>query len=619
MASAAPVDAPTPPGRRRAYAPKKQEIQPFYAYANATLLSEADPNPKPAKVSRKEEADWQGLYNHLEARRQALWTWRLPWWSVWGQIAQFIRPERYTYFVTANVYEKGRRKDQAIVDRTATICSSKCGAGIMAGLTDPDRKWLSLGPAIPGFELDQDGQQWYEDLTERLNYIYTHSNFYDAQAQHDQDLVDFGTAVIIDYPDEEEIIHCVTPCAGEYMLGANFDFSDETLYREFRLTISQIVEMFGIDNCPSDIQQMWKQKGGALEYEQVIGHAIEPNFAIDDGMDRSVGVVPGGFTWREVYWIRGKKDAKPLSMTGFHEQPFAVSRWDTQANDPYGHGPGEYALGDTIQLQLETRQKAESIEKVNRPPMGADVALMNQPSSTNPGKITYMNTANGEKKFFPLYEIKPDIPAITADIALIQERIARTFYNDVFQPMEDLRNETQTSITATEIDAIKEERLLPLGPVFGRAYGALRSRVRRHIAIMIRRGLVPPKPASLQGIPTLVQFESMLTKAQKATSTAAIARTVQYAGSISDAFPEAKYVINGAQSVRSFADGVGATTKILNSPAQAKKLMLADQQKQQAMMAAQAAPPAVDAAKSLSQTSLAPGTALSALVGGQGQ
>ncbi len=609
------------PARRRAKPADNQDTQPFYAMANAALLSEADPGPKFKPSSTKDQQDWSRLYQHLESRRQALYTWRLQWWQTWSQVAQFQRPERYTYFVSSNVTDRGRRRDQNIVDRTASIAGMKCAAGLMAGLTDPDRKWLSLGPGIPGLELDQAGQQWYEDVTERLNYVYTHSNFYEAQAQHYEDMVFFGTGVVIDYPDEDEIIHCFTPCAGEYMLGANFDNNDESLYREFRMTISQIVEMFGIENCPEDVQRMWTTKGGALEYEQVIAHAIEPNYAISDGKS-PIGQVPGGFTWREVYWCRGKANDKPLSSTGFHEQPFAASRWDTQANDAYGRGPGEYALGNTIQLQVMVRQEATAIEKVINPPMGADAALMNQPSSTNPGKITFMNSSNGEKKFWPLYQVNPEIEAISKKIVMIQEQIARIFFNDVFQPMEDLRNETKTAITATEIDAIKEERLLPLGPVFGRAYGALRLRVRRHLMIMARRGLIPPKPQSLRGVPTKIDLISMLTAAQKATSTAAIARAFQFAGSISGAWPQALMALDPMAGITEFVDGVGATSKIVNSKQQIKKLMQQQQAQQQAQQAGQMAAqslPASKAAEALSNTSLAPGTALSALVPGQGQ
>jgi hypothetical protein len=604
---------------QRPGSPLDPKGQPYYAKGGPTLLSMADPDPKDDEPSIQEQQDWATIYQHCESRRQALYNWRLPWWTTWSQIARYIRPDRYYYFIVENVLDKGLRRDQAIVDRTATLAGEVCAAGLMAGLTDPDRDWAKFGPAIPGFELDQAAQAWYEDISERYNYVLTHCNFYDAQAQHYQDLVDFGNAPIIDYEDQDEVLHCFTPCAGEYMLGAGFDFSDEVLYREFRLTVSQMVEMFGVENLPQDIQQMWRQKGGALEYEQVIGHAIEPNFAINDGRDGNVGVVPGGFTWREVYWIRGKKDARPLAMAGFHQQPFAVSRWNTQGNDAYGRGVGEYMLPDAISLQLATRQMAESIEKVNRPPMGADVSLQNLPASTNPGKITFFNTGNGgEKKFFPLYEVKPDIPAIANYIRQVQERIQRTAYNDVFQIIQNLRQETKAEITATEVDALREEALLRMGPVIGRVYSSLRKRVRRHLAIMERRGLIPPKPPSLRGIPTKIDFISMLTAAQKATSTAAIARSVQFAGTISGAYPEARFVIDPDEAIREFNAGVGSTSKILRSPQQVKKLQMAFAQQQQAAAAMQQTVAGSQAAGNLGKASLAPGTALSALVGHAG-
>lgn len=603
-------------GRR--YSPDKNE--PFYQRSSPTLLALAPSDPQEKQVTEQERREWATVYNHCESRIQALWNWRLNWWNVAGEIARYMKPHRYYRWVeTANNYNYGRREDYAIVDRTATLCGDVCAAGMMGGLTDPDSQWAMFGPAIPGFELDQAGQQWYEEIGERYRYILTHSNFYDAQAQHCDDLVFFGTAPAIDYADEKEIINVRTPCSGEYFLGTGFDLSDEVLYEDFRLTVSQLVEGYGVDNLPDDVLKMWRQKGGALEREFVVGHAIEPNFAINQltGRDEGVGVVPGGFTWREIFWLRGKKDAKPLSMSGFHEQPFAVSRWGVRGNEAYGRGVGENMLGDCIQLQLETRQKAESIEKVNRPPMGADVSLQNLPSSTNPGKITYFNTgANGEKKFFPLYEVKPDIAAIAADIKEVQERLARTAYNQVFQPIQSLRNETRGQVTATEVDALKQEQLMQLGPVIGHVAGTLRLRVRRHLSIMARRGLIPKKPPSLRGVPTKIDLITMLTAAQKATQTAAIARSVQFAGVVSAVYPEARFVIDPEEAVREFNDGVGATSKILRSPQKVKQLIKAEQQQNQAKQALAETQQGAMAAKDLGNASVGPGTALSALVGG---
>lgn len=592
------------------------EDQPYYTKASPTLLAHEPSDPQEGVPGAAEQREWATLYDHCESRFQGLHTWRLAHWAVWSQVARYMAPWRFYAFQVANQYSNGIRNDFAIVDRTATLAGEICAAGLMSGLTDPDSRWLQLGPAIPGFELDQAGQQYYEDLTERLNYVYDHSNFYDAQTQHYSDLTFFGTAPIIDYESAENILQVRTPCAGEYLLGVGMNNTDEVFNEEIRQTVNQTVDMFGVDNLPADVLKQWRQKGGALESENVIGHSIEPNFAIDNGTGGSVGVVPGGFTWREVYWMRGKKDAKPLSVTGFHDRPFAVSRWDTQGNDAYGRGVGEKMLGDTIQLQLETRQKAESIEKVNRPPMGADVSLQNLPASTNPGKITYFNTANGgEKKFFPLYEVKPDIAAISADIALVQERIKETAYNKAFATISNLRSQMKGEVTATEIDALKEEALTQLGPVIGRIHGTLRNRVKRHLAIMARRGLLPPKPPSLQGVPLKIDLISMLTQARRATQTQAIARTVQFTGSMVGVWPEARFKIDPEAAVQAFNDGVGGTSKIMRTNKDVKKQMAQEQQQKAAAATTALTTQGAQAAESLSKASLAPGNALSALVG----
>lgn len=603
------------PGPRKAAA--LGEPNPHYTKASATLLSEVPADPKESLPNPSDKREWAALFGHLESRYQSLYMWRTSFWTTWSQIARYMLPRRFYPYITGNMYNQGLREDFAIIDRTATMVGEICAAGLMATLTDPDRAWLQLGPAVPNFELDSAGKAYYEDLTERLNYIYDHSNFYESQAQMYEDLTFFGTGCIIDYEDADTIINAFTPCMGEFMLGTGFSNGDEVFNREFRQTISQTVEMFGIENCPPDVVRMWTEKGGALQYENVIRHSIEPNFAVQGRGNEGIGIVPGGFTWREVYWVAGKKDYKPLSITGFNEQPHSVSRWSTQGNEAYGRGVGENMLGDAIQLQIETRQKAESIEKVNRPPMGADVALQNLPASTSPGKITYMNTMNGgEKKFFPLYEVKPDIPALTADIKIIWERLAKTAYNDVFQMMANLRLNAglKSDVTATEVDQLTQEALLRLGPMIGRIYGALRQRVRRHISIMERRGLMPPMPPSLKGVPLKIEFISVLTEARRAVKTQAIARTTQYAGSIAGVWPEAKYVIDADESVRQFADGVGASQKVIRTKDQVQALIQREQQAAEAQKALEQTAVGVDAAKGLSQTSLAPGNALSALV-----
>lgn len=92
-------------------------------------------------------------------------------------------------------------------------------------------------------------------------------------------------------------------------------------------------------------------------------------------------MVPALFTYREVYWLKGTGDRRGTTVAAApREKPFATIRWVVTSNDARLRSPGMDSLGDTKQLQLR-RGVAEFIEKLVRPPMGADLELKNEPSS----------------------------------------------------------------------------------------------------------------------------------------------------------------------------------------------------------------------------------------------
>ena len=209
-----------------------------------------------------------------------------------------------------------------------------------------------------------------------------------VKAQAFQDVTVFGTAPVIIYSDFEDVVRFYLPCAGEYFLATGARLTVDTFDREFVLTVSQIVEMFGLENCPKDVQAMWINGGASLDQEFVVCHCIEPNFAVSKkGTKEKINFIPGVFAYREIYWLKGIESDRPLSKMGFHKKPFMVARWATTSNDPYGRSPCMDALGDSKQVQQETRRKAEFIEKGVRPPMGANPELKNEPSSIVPGKM----------------------------------------------------------------------------------------------------------------------------------------------------------------------------------------------------------------------------------------
>src|SRR5581483_9376493 len=100
---------------------------------------------------------------------------------------------------------------------------------------------------------------------------------------------------------------------------------------------------------------------------------------------------PGGYTWREYYWLRGRTSPQPLSVRGFNEKPFMAPIWFSRSNDPYGRGcPGMDGLPDILQLHQMQRRLAEAIDKMVRPPMLADASMKNEPASIIAGRVTYV-------------------------------------------------------------------------------------------------------------------------------------------------------------------------------------------------------------------------------------
>ena len=512
-------------------------------------------------------ASWQQVCGHLEARLVALNNWRLSWWEHWALLAEYILPRRYHWLITANTMNRGLPISQNIVDPTGTQAMRICASGIMSGLTSPSRPWFKFRIANSNAEPDFEASLWLDEVESQVYRVLAKSNFYDAMAQLYEDEVVFGTAPMLVYEDEIDTIRCYNPCAGEYFLGASSTLRIDTFYRKFVLTVAQIVDMFGLENCPDDIQRLWLSKGGNIDQERIVAHAVEPNFPITSrGSSEALNVIKGNFPFREVYWVYGTRAAAPLSVRGFHDAPFIAPRWAITSNDPYGRSPAMDTLPDIMQLQVETKRKAEAIEKQVRPPMLASVELKNKPSSILPGHVTYVSNLSANSGMRPTYTVTPELQNMTADLLQIQDRIRRGFFNDLFLMMQNIPNRDR--VTAFEIAEKNQEKLQILGPVIERMQNeALSPILKRVVNIMSRKGMFPDPPPSMHGAVIDVEYISMLALAQRAVQSAGMDRLLQVVGGVAATDNGAAFDnLDGDEYIRTYADMMTTPYKILRSP-----------------------------------------------------
>lgn len=548
---------------------------------------------------------------YVNGRLSGLRTDRYSWWTHWRELADYFLPRRYKWLVTPNQQSRGSPINGHIIDSTGVVAARNLAAGLMSGKTSPTRPWFKL--KING--IDSTGTTpisiWLKECETILHRVFQKSNFYNSIAQFYYDLVIFGTATLIIYEDYQSVINCFNPCAGEYYVAIDGRYRPTIFYREFTMTIGALIDRFGYENCSQDVQQAYDlSDGSGLSREVIVGHAIEPN-------DDDKAFLPRKFKFREVYWQLGGSqgpqsggvpNGRFLSKKGYYSQCAITVRWDLVSNDAYGRSVSMDGLGDQKQLQLESKRKAQAIDKMVNPPLVADIQLKNQPASLLPGGMTYASFAGsgGKPSIASIYDTKFPIGEIKEDLDEVRERLKKIFFNDLFQPMSQY--ETRSNISIPEIDQRKAEALIMLGPVFTRIDDeGLDVIVERVWDIVERAGLIPPPPPEISEAPIDIEFVSMLASAQKAAEATGIDRLLGLVGNMAAVKPDIILKLDENFTIDKYNELLQNDPRILRSNEEVDAMKAQQAQQAQAMQQAEQADLLAKGAKTLSETDLGGG------------
>jgi len=551
---------------------------------------------------------------YSEGRLLGLRVNRYSWWCHWRELADYFLPRRYKWIITPNQMARGSPINQHILDSTGVICARNLASGLVSGKSSPTRPWFKLRVGTIDSTQTSPVSLWLAECERILYLIFSESNFYNAIAVFYFDLVIFGTAAMLIYEDFENVINCINPCLGEYYVDIDGKYRPTIFYREFTLTVSGLVAEFGLENCSESVQRLYKDPGGAnLTREVIVAHSVEPN---DDGRAAEFGF-PARFAFRELYWEWGGSAAPQgsnvqsrgfLRKKGYLEQFAIIDRWDTVSNDAYGRSPAMDALPDQKQVQLETRRKAQAIDKMVNPPLVADVQLKNQPASLLPGGMTYVQgfTTSGKPGIASVYDTHQfPVQAITEDLNEVKARLGKTFFNDVL--MTASQYETRSNVTAVEWNMRKSESLVALGPAIDRVDNeALGPTIDRVFAMAARAGILPPSPPEIQGKMININYVSMLKQAQDATAAGGIQSLLQLAGELVAVVPAAMDNIDTDYALDKFSALQNNDPKMIRSPEALAQIRADRAQQKQAEQQAQIAEQLSKGAANLSGAGLMP-------------
>jgi hypothetical protein len=541
-------------------------------------------------------------------RKQALWNERSSWITHYQEISDYIMPRAGRYFVSDR--NKGNKRHNAIYDNTSLRALRVLAAGMMAGMTSPARPWFRL--ALTDRKLMETGpvKVWLNQCNNLLRDVFNKSNTYRSLHSGYEELGAFGTAASIVLPNFDNVIHHYPLTAGEYAIATNDNGVVDTIYREFDMTVAQMVARFGRDRCSQTVRNMYDRHN--LDQWVTVIQAIEPRHDRDPRMKDSLNM-----KWKSCYIEAGanKDDQKDyLNESGFPRFPAVVSRWVTTGGDIYGTSPGMEALGDVKQLQHEQLRKSQVIDYQTNPPLQVPTGYKDHAKNRLPGGVFHVDTTAPGGGVRSAFDVNLRLDFLLEDIKDVRTRIDSAFYADLFLMLSQM---DRSGVTATEVAERHEEKLLMLGPVLERLHNELLNPlIDITFAYCEDAGILPEPPPELEGMELNVEFISTLAQAQRAVGAASLDRLLGVIGNLVNMKPDITDKVDFDQAVDDYAEMYGVNPELIVPDDAVAKIRAARAEQMKAQEAAANVPAMAGAAKDMSQIDMGNATdVMSGLMG----
>ncbi len=502
------------------------------------------------KEQRQRDGPRQGPDLKRLARQKAdMETVRARWLPVWKEIADFISPGRGVF--DKQEPNQGDRKDAELLDPTPLQALHVLSAGLQGGLTSPSRPWFRLGVADGDLADISLVRLWLDEVAKRMTRVLSQSNVYNNLHTLYQEVGAFGVGAMLVEEDPHNVIRAQTFTVGEYCLSYGVNGLPDRFCREFWMTAAQMEEQFGLEVMSEGARTAFES--GRVGQWFRICHMVYP--------DEDAGA---RMPYLSVYWEEGRISDPPLRAERYAEFPVLAPRWEVIGDDFYGRGPGWDALGESKMLQEMRKDALEAQKMAIKPPVVGPNRLSETDYQLYPGGVTLVDDLANPNQFFrPLYQVQPDMPGQVASMQDSREIIKAAFFADLFLAI--LRNPDK-NMTATQVNAINNEQMMMIGPVYERLdHELLDPFIGRVFGIMDRFGLIPMPPEELGGQTLQVEYISMLAQAQQMVGLDGIERLANFIGTLGQVQPEALDVFDADSTIDEYARMLGTPANIIRS------------------------------------------------------
>lgn len=502
-------------------------------------------------------------YHRLNARCEELVAERATTENTWQQIADHMLGRRD--FTVART--KGQQRMQSIYDDTSKVSSSLLSGAIHSLMTSPAAKWFELSFANHEFNDDADSSIWLDTVERRIYSALAapKANFHAQLAEMYIDLINFGTGgLFIDDVPGIGVRFSARPLQ-ELYLAEDPSGRIDTIVRKFMLTARQAVELWG-DEVESAKRTL---NAGKSEDRNEYIHVILPSD------DFSVGKIDSsGMPWASFFLSTA--DHSVVDSGGFHELPIVTPRWEKDAGEVYGRGPGWNALSNQKMLNEMKRVKITAGQLNVLPPILVDSeAVLPGDLRLAPGTVIPINSimSSMNPPVQPV-QLGGNAGMTTEDIIDARKAIQDSFHHQLIETIRDPR------MTATQVLELSAQMQRHLAPILGRQQTELQDPIiDRVFAIEMRAGRLPEPPPQISDQVIKIVYVSPVARAQQTSNARAIIDFGGVAANIAQVNPESLDVVDFDVQLRELADALGVPpTGIRDSKAVALRRKAAAEQ-----------------------------------------
>jgi hypothetical protein len=508
---------------------------------------------------------------------------RSPHETVWRDVFDYMAPERGHGFQNSPVTStEAQAKRAEIFDSTAIDSGRIAASGFASGLHPANSIWFGLDVG----QESEDERQWL-DMAARTMFENIHAaNFDAATGECHADLIPAGWFVLYTAEADEggyQFEHW--PMAECFIASSKPGRAVDTVYREFELTVEQLVNQYGLSNVSDQVAEKYRQGGAALDSMVWVLWVIEP---------RALSVVGPAMAKNKAFASRHHEVATQhtLRESGYDEFPCAIPRWRLIPGTPYATGMGSDALPD-----IKTLNQIQKLELAN-----LDIAVSGMWKAVDDGVLNPKTVRIGPRKMIMMADTKNMEPLITgadfnvsfAKAERLQASIRKILLADQLHPQDG------PAMTATEVHARVQLIRQQMGPIFGRLQAEfLQPLIERCFAIAYRAGVFGPAPESLRDRNFTVKYISPLARAQRLEEVTAIDVFLAGLALVAEQDPTVLDLVDMEQAQREKAQALGVPAKLIRSTddvtERRKQKQAAQEQQQQQAQAAQVGASASDA------------------------